>query len=214
MPQGSRLGPLSFIVMIDDLRANCEVHKFVDDTTLSELITPSGSPSNMTDYLSSLLIWTADNNMQLNTSKTKEMILGRIDPTSIPSPSTPTGPIQRVTTFKLLGVHLDASLSWATHINTIISKASKRLYFLKQRRRAGVPPQQLLHFYMTVIRPVLEYASPVWHYSITRAQSQHLESIKKRAVHIIFSFTRGMPYPNVLFVAKLNSLKDRQDKLS
>ena len=133
--------------------------------------------------------------MPLNTSKTKEIILGRIDLTSIPSLSTPTGPIQRVTTFKLLGVHLDASLSWATHVNTIISKASKRLYFLKQLRRAGVPPQQLLHFYMTVIRPVLEYASPVWHYSITRAQSQDLESIQKRAVHIIFSFTRGMSYP-------------------
>ena len=88
MPRGSRLGPLSFIVMIDDLRANCEVHKFVDDTTLSELIIQSGSPSN-----SSLLIWTANNDMQLNTSKTKKMILGRIDPTSIPSLSAPTGPI-------------------------------------------------------------------------------------------------------------------------
>jgi len=39
MPQGSKLGPLSFIVITDDLRANCEVHKFVEDTILSELIT-------------------------------------------------------------------------------------------------------------------------------------------------------------------------------
>jgi len=51
MPQGSRLGPVSFIVMIDDLRADCEVHKFVDDTTLTELITPSYSPSNMSEDL-------------------------------------------------------------------------------------------------------------------------------------------------------------------
>jgi len=152
--------------------------------------------------------------MQLNTSKTKEMILGRIDSTSIPSLSTPAGPIQRVTTFELLGLHLDAGLSWTTHINTSVSKASKRLYFLKQLRRAGVPPLQLLHFYTAVIRPVLEYACPVWHYSITRAQSQHLESIQKRAVHIIFSFTRGMSYSNVLFVANLNLLKDRRDKFS
>ena len=79
--------------------------------------------------------------------------------------------------------------------------------------RAGVPPQQLLHFYTAVIGPVLEYASPAWHYSITRAQSQHLESIQKRAVHIIFSFTRSMSYPNVLFVANLDSLSDRRDKL-
>jgi len=126
------------------------------------------------------------------------MILGHIDLTSIPSLSTPTGPIQRVTTFKLLGLHLDASLPWTTHINTIVSKASKRLYFPKQLRRAGIPPQQLLHFYMTVIRPVLEYASPVWQYSITRAHPQHLESIQKRAVHIIFSFTRGMSYPRLI----------------
>ena len=84
--------------------------------------------------------------MQLNTSKTKEMILGRIDSTSIRSLSTPAGLIQCVTAFKLLGLHFDASLSWTTHINIIVSKASKRLYFLKQLRSAGVPPQQLLHF--------------------------------------------------------------------
>jgi len=115
MCQGSRFGPLSFIVMIDDLRANCEVRIFVDDTILSELITPSSYPSDMTDYLSPLLTWTASNDMQLNTSKTKEMILGHIDSTSNPSLSTPVGPIQRVTTFKLLGLHLDAGLSWTTH---------------------------------------------------------------------------------------------------
>ena len=47
----------------------------------------------------------------------------------------------------IVGLHLDASLSWTTHINIIVglSKASKRLYFLKQLKRAGVPPHQLLH---------------------------------------------------------------------
>jgi len=145
----------------------------------------------MADYLGSLLIWTADNDMQLNTSKTKEMILGRIDSTSIPSLSTPAAWSNPTCHYlQVIGIYLDASLSWTTHINTIASKASKRLYFLKQLRRAGVPPQQLLHFYMAVIRPVLEYVSPVWHYSITRAQSQHLDSwsqSKKRAVYILSS---------------------------
>jgi len=50
--------------------------------------------------------------------------------------------------------------------------ASKRLYVLKQLRRPGcVPPQQLHHLYTAVIRPVLKYASPVWHYAITSAVS-------------------------------------------
>jgi len=53
----------------------------------------------------------------------------------------------------------------------------------------------LLHFYIAVIRPVLEYCAPVWHYALAKAQTQELESIQKCAIHIIFHFTRGMPYP-------------------
>ena len=111
MPQGSRLGPLSFIVMIDDLRAPCEVHKFVDNTTLSELIPPSHTRTDMANYLTSLLTWTAENYMQLNTSKTKEMLLGRLNPVNTPLLSTPAGTVQQVDTFKLLGVHLEANLT-------------------------------------------------------------------------------------------------------
>ena len=97
------------------------------------------------------------------------------------------------------------------YITIIAAEASKRLYFLKQLKRAGVPPQQLLHFYATVIRPVLEYCAPVWHYAITRLQTEHLESIQMRAIHIIYPFTRGMSYSNILFVAELASLESRHD---
>jgi len=39
MPQGSWLGPLSFLLLIDDLQIDCQIHKYVDDTTLTEIIT-------------------------------------------------------------------------------------------------------------------------------------------------------------------------------
>jgi len=61
---------------------------------------------------------------------------------------------------------------------------------------------------------VLEYAAPAWHHLINRTQAQHLESVQKRAIHIIFSFTRCMSYPNVLFVAQLESLETRRNNLS
>jgi len=54
------------------------VHNFVDDTTFSELIPSTGSVSNMPSHLTSLLTWTANNDMQINTSKTKEMVLGSL----------------------------------------------------------------------------------------------------------------------------------------
>jgi len=158
----------------------------IHDTTLSKITTPSNSPSNMTDYFSSLLICTADNDMQFNTSQTKEMILGRMVSTSI----FLSGPILRVTTFKLLGFHLGASLSCTIHINNIVSKASKWL-LSGTTEDSWHPSTATTPFLHDSIRPLLEYASTVWHYSITCTQPHHLRSIRKRAVHIIVSF-RGV----------------------
>jgi len=46
--------------------------------------------------------------------------------------------------------------------------------------RAGVPHAQLLHFYLAVIRPVLEYAAPVWHHSLNKSRKNQIEAIQKR----------------------------------
>jgi len=70
-----------------------------------------------------------------------------------------------------------------TRINTIVFKVNKCLYFLKQLKRVSIPPHQLLHFYMAVICPVLKYAFPVWHYSITDVQNEQLESIQKSSTY-------------------------------
>jgi len=81
------------------------------------------------------------NNMQINTSKTKEMIFGSLSTVNLPLLSTSAGLVERVSTLKLLGLNFNASLLWSVHITIITTKASKRLYFLKQLKRAGVPPQ-------------------------------------------------------------------------
>ena len=86
--------------------------------------------------------------------------------------------------------------------------------YFETAQGSGGSSQQLLHFYATVIRPVLEYCAPVRHYDITRSQAEHLESIQKRAIHIIYPFTRGISYSNILFVAELTCLESRRDQLS
>jgi len=63
----------------------------------------------------------------------------------------------------------------------ITSKATKRSYFLKQLKRAGVPHAQLLHFYLAVMRLVLEYAAPVWHHSLNKSQKNQIEAIQKKS---------------------------------
>ena len=155
MPQGSWLGPLTFLVLIDDLNVDCLLHKYVDDTTLTELLQNNREPSNMQAFLQQLLNWAASNDMAVNLNKTKEMIMGPASKTANLLPlSTETGSVEQVNTFKILGLHLDANFSWNSHVQAILTKATQRLYFLKQLKRAGVPCAQLLHFYLTVIRPV------------------------------------------------------------
>jgi len=51
MPQGSLLGPVSYLVDIDDLAPGCPTHKYVDDTTISEILNPVNTPSHMSKLL-------------------------------------------------------------------------------------------------------------------------------------------------------------------
>ena len=77
--------------------------------------------------------------MEINISKTKEMVLGRLANINLPLPNIASQTVERVTTYKLFGVHIDSTLSWSTHIEYIIKKATTRLYFLKQLKRVGLP---------------------------------------------------------------------------
>jgi len=188
IPQGSWLGPVSFLVLINDVKPDCLVHKYVDDTTLTGLYDRT-KPSGIQSFFHQLLNWADQNEMVVNLIKTKEMTFGPPSITSnLPSISTRSYQIQRTSETKQLGPHIDSDLSWHTHVEAIVSKANQRLYFLKQLQRVGVPCAQLIHFYISVIRPVLEYAVPVWHHLLTKTHTDSIESVQKRALSIIYSF--------------------------
>jgi len=124
--------------------------------------------------------------MIVNGRKTKEMLIGTVARDRPPSVTFSGAPVDRVTSFKLLGVNVAIDLKWGLHVDAITSKAASRLHFLKQLKRAGAGRDDLLCFYTTVIRPVLEYACPAWHSSLTAAQAESLESIQRRAMRVIF----------------------------
>jgi len=131
MPQGSLLGSLTFIVLIDDLTTGCMTHKFVDDTTLFEFIN-KGEPSTMDLNLTQLLDRFSSNYMNVNIKikNTKETIIS-------PSNSNVFSPlrvadveIERVDVFKLLGVYINRSLKWDEHVRSIRNKAASSIHFL------------------------------------------------------------------------------------
>jgi len=94
--------------------------------------------------------------------------------------------VEQVSKYTILGVMVNSDLKWDDHVTAITSKAGKRLWFMKQLRRAGVCQDDLLYYYQAVVRPVLEYASPCWQASLTKEQTKQLKDVRRRAVQIIF----------------------------
>ena len=123
------------------------------------------------------------NDMRINARKTKEMIT---HVASIPRIVLDDNDIERVTQAKVLGVTLSSDLSWNAHVDTIVSKTRKRVFTIYQLKRAGIRQCDLLRVYVSVIRPVLEYACPVWHTSLPMYLSDHIETIQKRCLRTIF----------------------------
>jgi hypothetical protein len=123
--------------------------------------------------------------MNINTKKTKEMLLGPVLKNPPPPIVFDTGTVDRVATFKLLGVTIMNNLSWEEHVSVISTKASKRIHFLKLLKRSSMTSDDLLLYYKSVIRPVLEYGCPVWQSGLTAEQRDRLESIQRRALRLI-----------------------------
>ena len=141
MPQGSWLGPLSFLVLINDLSTGCPVHKYVDDTTLSEVLPPKQLTSNMETYLHNLTDWATLNGMQLNTLKTRRRSLVLwLKPTCLCSQQRQHKQQQQQQTLSIGSPHsncLEFTLIQQCHglfmlTTWTVKKATRRLYFLKR----------------------------------------------------------------------------------
>ena len=95
--------------------------------------------------------------------------------------------VELVTSTKLLGLTIANDLIWNDHVTEITKKASKRLYFLTQLKRAGVPKQDLALFYVSCVRSVIDYAAPVFFNGLPQYLKKELVRLEKRAISIITS---------------------------
>ena len=97
-------------------------------------------------------------------------------------------------------------------MDNIVKKAGKRIYMLYQLKRAGVNQADLVTIYISVVRPVVEYACTVWSTNLPVYLSDNIEIIQKRAVRAIFP---GMSYDDISLLTQINlsTLKDRRDYL-
>ena len=210
VPQGTKMGPVLFILMINDLDTCSKTYKYVDDTTLVSY----GSKSTQ-DALQLATTeahnWSTNNKMAINPLKTKQLIFDFARPKlELPVITINNTEIESVSHAKLLGVTISSDLSWEVHVDKIHGKASQRIHYITLLRRAGISADQLLKIYLSVIRPVLEYACQVWHCGLTQEQSRLLENVQKRILRKIYP---QLEYQSALLKAEIPSLADRRDNL-
>ena len=162
------------------------MYKYIDDGTVFE-ICKSNSVTQLQQSADIVDNWSKNNAMRINGNQTKEMLIRFSNDTNhannaIPKIVIDGVEIERVTGSKVLGVTISSNLTWNVHVENSVAKASKRLYMLYQLKRACISQNDLLRIYICVIRPVLEYACPVWHTNLPKYMSDNIEIVLKRAL--------------------------------
>ena len=192
VPQGTKMGPLCFLILINDALRDTNLRwKYVDDSTIAvDVDTTNPDFSQLQDSINKLQQWTIANDVTINATKTVVMHINLGKNKTTP-PDITLGPdiLRVVSSSKLLGVTIDNELNWKAHVSNVTKCASYRLYLLRRLKSLGLPPSELKSIFSLFILPSLTYASPAWSSSLSRTQKDSLEKIQKRACKIILGNT-------------------------
>ncbi len=149
-PQGSVLSPVLYSLYTYDCSSafpSNSVINFADDTTVVRLIT-GGDESAYRQEVQKLSEWCSVNNLILNTTKTKELTRDFRKHNKNLQPLFVNGEcVERVHSFKFLGIHITDCLSWSTNTSAVVKKAQQRLHFSRILRKNNWSDKLLVSFY-------------------------------------------------------------------
>ena len=194
VPQGSILGPLLFVIFINDigngLSKNSQLALYADDTKLYREIILDIDHELLQNDINILYDWSIKNKMKFHPNKCKVLTVSLQRTNNIYSQALPFSnfiyclgdtPIDFVNSEKDLGVYINSSLTWTEHCDFLYSKANRMFGLLKRTCHFVKNRCQRRSLYLAMIRSQFEHCSNVWAPSSVTTLNK-LEGLQKRAV--------------------------------
>ena len=213
VPQGSILGPLLFLLYINDIveDIHSSIRLFADDTSLYVIV---DNPFQTAEQLNSDLLkihrWATKWLVTFNPEKSESILFSRKYDTFHPPINMNQNQIAEVDSHKHLGLVFSNDCTWHEHIELIKTKAWKRINVMRKLKFV-LDRKSLQTIYFSFIRPLLEYANVVWN-NCAKYESDDLEKIQNEAARIVTGATKLVSIESLLSETGWETLAKRRKK--
>jgi hypothetical protein len=205
VPQGSVLGPLLFLLYVNDLPdiVKSNVLFYADDLKVWNSV----DPSKLQEDIFSICEWSSTWNLPINPSKCLHMTFGKEVPHTFSLPPPNNSHISHTNLTKDLGVWLSNNLSFSTHHATVAKQAFKVLHMIR-RTFPHIDVADFAFLYGTYVRPILEYCNQVTFSGLVK-DANCIERVQRAATKMVVGL-KHVPYDKRLKVLNIYPLATRR----